>query len=69
MFVGQFVTNIKKGNHACVYVGGGGAKYHLPPTPEIKLNKMKKIAQPTEFRLKYAKNTKIHLYMYIKTFV
>ena len=31
----------------------GGNK--IPPPSEIKLNKMKKIAQPTEFWLKYAK--------------
>ena len=47
MFFDQSATNKKKGNHARVCVGGGGAKY--PPPPEIKLNKMKKIAQPTEF--------------------
>ena len=47
------LLRIKKGNHA------------PPPFPEIKLNKMKKIAQPMEFRLKYAKkhqNTLVHVH-------
>ena len=59
MLVGQFATNKKKKTEcACV----GGAKYPTPPQKKKKKKKiMKKIAQPAEFRLKYA-NTLIHVH-------
>ena len=62
-FVSLLRIKNRETTHVCV--GGGSKIPPPPPPPEIELNKMKKIAQPTEFRLKYAnkhQNTLIHVH-------
>ena len=62
MFVGQFATNKKKNTK---YVCMGGAKYPPPPENRAARSISIKICKKKQ----HQKTTKIHLYMFIKTFV
>ena len=62
MFVGQFATNKKKENQVRVF---GGSK--IPPAPENRA--ARRISIKICKKKKHQKNTKIHLYMFIKTLV